>query len=160
MPSINRIQEADVVFEAVNGNVTGGLLVVPDTTATTTGARGAKTNNTDKALNVLGVALKDAVSVANRAAQENSTTPAPGSFPLTDFTVPDCTFTVGDHGFYPLVYTAAAVADGAKICAATAGKVRAWVTGTDDPAAIIGHCAQKGGVSSAGGVGVSHLSIR
>lgn len=159
MPSINKIQNADVVFEAVNGNVTGGLLVCPDSTATTTGARGAKVNNTDAAQNILGVALKDAVSVANRAAQENTTTQAPGSFPLTDFTVPDCTFTCGDHGFYPLVYTAAACADGQKIVAAAAGMVRAFVDGTDPVSAVIGHCAQKGGVGSGGGVGVSHLNI-
>lgn len=156
MVSINRIQEADVVYEAITANVVGGLMVIPNTTATTTGAQGA-TNAGDAAINCLGVAYKDAVTVANRAAQENGTTGAPGSFPLADFTVPDCTFTAGRQGYYPVVYTAVAVAYGTKLCCAAAGKVRAWVTGTDAVASIIGECAQKGGVSSAGGVGTAYL---
>lgn len=153
MPSINRVQEADVVYEAITANVRGGRMVIPNATATTTGAQGA-TEAGDAALNSIGVAYKDAVTVANRAAQENTTTSAPGSFPVTDFTVPDCTFTAGRSGYYPVVFTAVAVAYGVKLACAASGAVRAWVSG-DTAAAIIGECAQKGGVSSAGGVGIA-----
>lgn len=155
MVSIPRVQKADVVFEAITANVRGGRMVIPNTTATTTGAQGA-TEAGDAALNCLGVAYKDAVTVANRAAQENSTTGAPGSFPLADFTVPDCTFTAGRQGYYPVVFTAVAVAYGVKLACAASGAVRAWVS-ADTAAAIIGECAQVGGVSSAGGVGVAYL---
>lgn len=148
----------DLTYEAVDANLVGGNLVIPSTTATVSGRQGIKVA-TDAALTVLGAVAKDCVTEANRAALETGSGPAPGNFPFVDASVPGATAAVYNRGVYKLQYTAVAVAYGVKLCAAAAGKVRAWVSGTDSPAAIIGWCAEPGGVASGGGTGRVYLNV-
>lgn len=103
---------------------------------------------TDASVKVLGVALKDTLV---GTISGDATTDTYG-FPILDVSVPERTTTVERGGVYPVTYTAAAVLFGVKLCTAANGKVRAWVSGTDTPASIIGECAEPAGVSSSGGV--------
>lgn len=147
----------DLTYEAVDANLVGGNLVIPSTTATVSGLQGMKVAG-DGAANCLGAVNKDCVTEANRAALETGSGPAPGNFPFADASVPGATAAVYNRGVYKLQYTAVAVAYGARLACAAAGKVRAWVSG-DGAAAIIGWCAEPGGVSSAGGTGRVYLNI-
>jgi hypothetical protein len=160
MAGVVRRKTGAQVLECVDANLAGGTVVIPSTTATTQpGTQGMKAA-TDAAQNVLGVCINDCVTAANQAALQYPTGPAPMSAVSIDLTIPDVTSTVEDNGEFDVQYTAAAVAYGAKLCAAAGGKVRAWVSGTDSPAAIIGHCTQVGGVSSAGGTGRAFIRVQ
>lgn len=103
----------------------------------------------DASVRWLGVALKDAVVLSS---DPNAATTDAYGFPLLDVSIPERTTTVERHGVYFVTYTNAAVNFRDNLCAAAGGKVRKWVTGTDKPEAIIGWCAEPGGVSASGGV--------
>jgi hypothetical protein len=147
----------DRVYEAVDANLAAGTVVIASTTASESGLQGIKAAG-DAAKNVLGVAANDCITAANRDALQYPTGSAPMLNIGLDLTIPPATTTVYNRGEYDLTYTAAAVAHGAKICAAAAGKVRAWVS-ADGADAIIGYCTQVGGVSSSGGTGRSQLTL-
>jgi hypothetical protein len=163
-----RLQDdGPVTYEAVGaGNITGGQLVIPSTANPTSDpSLGGCDVAGDAAVNVLGVAYKDAVPVHNRAAFETATTGYPGGFNVVDVSVPDATVVAANDVVGKFTFTTAC-ALGDPICAASnaaagttvgaAGKVRKWVSGTDSPAAIIGSCQQPGGVA-ANGVGWARI---
>lgn len=148
MSAIVKISHGDdEVYEAVDANLAAGVFVVPSNTATQSGNQGINASG-DAAKNVVGVTAKSTVTAANQDAdaQANSVDGYPaiyvgGVSPLT---------TVYSHAIVEVTYTAAAVAFGAKVAAAANGEARAWVT-ADGADAIVGTCAQVGGVSAAGG---------
>lgn len=140
----------DEVYEAVDANLAAGHVVIPSTTATESGLPGMKVSG-DAALNTLGVVINNCITAANRDAGQYAVGPTPMSEAGIDFTIPDATSTVYSHFIGRIQYTAAVCGFGDPICSAAAGCIRKWVTGTDNPAAIIGWCAEPGGVSSAGG---------
>jgi hypothetical protein len=157
MAAITRHSSGDAeTYEAVDANLAAGVLVIPSTTATNSGLQGVKVAG-DAAPNVLGVSMRSAVTFANQAAAEVGT--GSDGYPFVDVAVPDATLAVENHGIFPLTYTAVAVAYGARLCAAASGGVRAWVSGTDLADAIVGWCAEPGGVSSSGGVALVRLNV-
>lgn len=157
MAAINRVTSGDFeTYEAVDANLASGVLVIPSTTATHSGLQGVKVA-TDAAVNVLGVSMRSAVTFANQAAAEVGS--GSDGYPFVDVAIPDATLAVEGKGVFPLNYTAAAVAYGVPLCAAAAGAVRAWVSGSDPASAIVGTCRQPGGVSSAGGVALVKLNV-
>lgn len=152
--SINpRVDGDALTYEAVDANLAAGLLVIPSTTATESGLQGIKAG-TDAAKTVLGVSARSAVTAANRAAQETGN--ETDGYPFADVSIPNATLTVYRRKVVPVTYTAVAVGFGAKLAAAAAGAVRAWVSG-DGADAIIGECRVVGGISSAGGVGYAYI---
>lgn len=155
MPSTQKINTMDIVYEAVDANLAGGVLVIPSLTATVSKRQGIKVA-TDAAKNVLGVTSTAAVTEANRAALEN-TTDAYGFAGLNQG-VPDATVTVWNDAWVYVTYTASAVAFGDKLCAAAAGSVRKWIT-ADGADAIVGWCAEPGGVSAAGGIALARIHV-
>ena len=157
MSAITKVSHGDdQTYEAVDADLAAGVLVIPSTTATSSGLQGIKVA-TDAAVNVLGVSAKSCVTAANQAA--DSVGNEGYGYPFVDASVPTALTAVYSHAIVPLTYTAAAVAYGAKLCAAASGHVRAWVSGTDPASSIIGYCAQPGGVSSAGGVALVRVNI-
>jgi hypothetical protein len=136
-------------YEAVVAVVKGGTLVVPSTAATSDPSLEACVTAGDAAVNVLGVAAKDAVPVALRAGLQSGTTAYDADYPTFDYSVPDSNVTVYDEVEGYMQYTGAC-AYNAPICAAAGGNVRALVVGTDAPLAKIGRCTQPGGVTAAG----------
>lgn len=146
----------DQVYEAVDANLAAGVLVIPSTTATFSGLQGVAVAGAT-ALNVLGVSSRSAVTHANQAAALVGT--GSDGYPFADTAIPDSTLTVYSRGLVPLTFTTVAVAYGVRLKAAAGGAVAAWVSGTDSAAAIIGYCAQPGGVSSAGGTGLVKLTL-
>lgn len=154
--SFTKRNVGDIVYEAVDANLEGSRLVIPSTTATKSKNQGIKVA-TDAAVNVLGVSARFAITEANRAAAEDGGTTLDG-FPILNTGVNESVVTVYNDCFGKLEYTAVAVPYGTAICAAAAGKVRAWVSGTDPASAIVGWCAQPGGVSSAGGWALARIN--
>lgn len=152
MPSVNPTYQGrngiEVAYEALTA-VAGGQLVIPQTGATSTGAQGIQPAGAG-ALNVLGVAQSDAIPTSAQAGYTTGTSAFDASYPLIDTSVPDNTTAVYTDVVIPVLYTAVAVAYGTRLKAAAAGAVAAFVHGTDDPAMVIGWCAQVGG--TAGGV--------
>lgn len=159
MPTLNKRNEGDITYEVVDANLKGGVLVIPSTTATSDPSLQGVKVATDAAVNVVGILGTDCVTAANQAAAQSFTGSDPGDYAFTDVSVPGPTSVVYDHGFFPMTYTAVAVAYGIKLCAAASGAVRAWVSGTDPASSIIGWCAQPGGVGSGGGVALGHLGL-
>lgn len=157
MASFVKRNTEDLVYEAVDANLAGGLMVVPSTTATESGLQGIKAAG-DAAKNALGISAKDCVTAANRDALSEGTGAAPLSAPFVDNSVPSATTTVYNMAVGLLTYTAAAVAYGAKLACAANGAVRAWVA-ADGADAMIGWCAQPGGVSAAGGPGLARILL-
>lgn len=108
--------------------IAGGQLVIPYASDTTkVGPAG------DGAINVLGVATKDAVPVGTNQNQAASGV-LPGSFnlsPISQYIAVAC------YGHFRLLNTTN-IARGKAVVAAAAGKVRAYVSGTDTPDMIIG----------------------
>lgn len=136
-------------FENVTGAViAGGLIAVPNATATSDPSLAGFGLAGDAAKNALGVTEHDTVPVSLRAAQENTTAVYDAGYNVTDLSVPGATTTVYNDvdGF---VTYAAAVGHGAKLACAANGQVRAWVT-ADGADAEIGWCTQPGGVTAAG----------
>lgn len=147
MPGINkRTDGQDSVYEALTTNVVGGNLVEYRTGATGSGLPGAAPAAAGSAV-CLGVAIEDAIPVANLAALQTGTNGF--GYPFLDVSVPDATFTVYNDAIVPVVYAAAATFRQSLKCAA-AGQVTPWVSGTDAANLIIGWCAQPGGMASAG----------
>jgi len=160
VPSINRRQVGAIVYEAVDANVQGGMVVMPSTTATAQSNLQGATPASANAINALGVAVQDAVTLANRAALESTTGPAPLSAFVTDASVPGSTFTVENDAVVPTVYASGtAVAYGDKIKCAANGTVTKHVSGTDAPERCIGWCAQPGGVGTGGGTALSRINL-
>ncbi len=153
--SLTKRSTGDLVYEAVDANLASGVMVIPSTTATVSGLQGIKVAG-DAAKNPLGASATAAVTEANRAAAEQ-TTDAQG-WSVTSLAVPNATVTVYNDFVGLLTYTAVAVPFGAKLACAAAGAVRAWVTG-DGADALIGFCAQPGGVSSAGGLNLARIRL-
>lgn len=136
-------------FEAMAAIILGGQLVVPNTSTTTTGLQGCAVAGAGAA-NCLGVAQSDAVPASLQAANTSTTSPWDAGYTAIDTSVADPTVTVYSDCIIPVLYTAVAVAFGAKLKTGAAGTVAAWVSGTDAASLIIGSCAQPGG--TAGGV--------
>ena len=159
MGSVNRVQVGDVVYEAVDANVKGGMVVIPSATATISGAQGAKPAGAG-ATDVLGVAEKDAVTEANLDALTSSTGPAPSNNFITDATVPTATFTAYNDCITWGIYKAGtAVTYRQPLKAAANGEVTLFVEGTDPEGQRIGWCAQKGGVGTGGGAGKVRILV-
>lgn len=156
MSAVVKRNTGDLTYEAVDANLAGGELVIPSTTATESGLQGVKAAG-DAALTVLGVASKPSITAANRAALESSTDTS--GFPVVNASVPSATLAVYNDTVCPVTYTAAAVAYGTKLVAAANGAVRAYVPATDDAAAVVGWCAQPGGVSAAGGPALARILV-
>jgi hypothetical protein len=159
MSGIVKRNVGDLTYEAVDANIVGGMVCVPSTTVTESGDQGVTPAGAN-AINVLGVASKDAVTAANRAALTSSTGPAPLSAFLTDASVPGATVTLYNDFFGNVVYASGtAVAYGDAIKAAANGTVTKHVSGTDAPERKIGWCAQKGGVGTGGGVALGRILV-
>lgn len=151
------VQSGPRTYE-VSGNVTGGQVLEADTATSPTnaGMPVAKTG-TLNSVKCVGVAFRDAVSAANRAAFEDGSTSYPGAFHTTDISVPDETVVVYNDYWGPATYTAAC-AERQRIKMGASGAVAPWVDGTDDIKLAIGWCAQPGGVASAG-VGLARILV-
>lgn len=152
MSAINKRQIGnDDIYEATEA-ITGGQLVVPASGATNPGVQGIAVAGA-AALNVLGVAARDAVAVADQTTSGGTV----DGFPVTNPDQPNELTAVWKGCVVPVTYTAAAVAFGAKLQAAAGGAVAAFsdASGAGDPAAIIGECREVGGVGSGGGVGLA-----
>jgi hypothetical protein len=156
MPGQNPTFQTGPRTYEVEGNVKGGDVVEHSTVASTSGVPVVKTSGAGSA-RVMGVAFKDAVSVANRAALEQGTTAYPGGFVTNDISVPD-EFTAVYNDCWVKVAYASAVAERAPIKSAASGGVALFVEGTDDPKLRIGWCAQLGGVAAAG-VGLARILV-
>lgn len=133
MSGANRTLQFGPATYEVNVAVTGGQLVMPDSTT------GKVKPTTAGALTVLGVAMADA-----NPSGTNPTSPLNTAWPQS-------LVAVGyGPGEFVLTYTGAA-AFGVLLKAAAAGAVAPWVDGTDtDPATIVGRCTEPGGLSAAG----------
>jgi hypothetical protein len=156
MSGIRRVKVGALVYEATDTNIAGGTLVIPSTTAATLPGKQGMQIAGDAAIDCLGICINDVVTAANQEALQYPTGPAPMSAQGMDLTVPDVTSTVENDGVFPAVYTAVAVAYGRPLACAAGGKVREWVAG-DGAAANIGWCAQVGGMSAAGGIGLARI---
>ena len=155
MAGISKVSHGnDEVYEAMTAEIVGGALVVPAAGATNPGIQGIATAG-DAAVNVIGVAAREALPVS---LQTTTGTDSDG-FPFANVGQVTELTTVYSQGVFPVVYTAVAVAYGVKLCTAAAGKVRAWVSGTDPASSIIGTCRVVGGMSSAGGVGLAKIDL-
>jgi hypothetical protein len=151
--AINKISRGDdEVYEAIVATLQPGVLIVPsNAVATTDSSLQGVVVAGDAALNCIGVSSHLAVPNALQLAMQSGTDPVDG-YPFVYSDGPGYEVTAYSHAILPMTYTASAVAFGAKLCAAVNGAVRAWVSGTDSPAAIVGYCTQPGGVPAAGGV--------
>jgi hypothetical protein len=158
MASFNaRRLDGPPTYEALT-NIVGGQLVVPQAGATSDPSLAGIQPAGDAAVNCLGVAAQDCITVANRAALETGgVTGYGGGWNVTDVSVPGATTAVYEETEGYLTYSAAC-AHGAKLACAANGAVRPWVSG-DGAAALIGHCSQPGGVSAAG-VALGKIRIR
>jgi hypothetical protein len=156
MPGQNPTFQTGPRTYEVEGNVTGGQIVEASAVASTTGLPVCKTSAAGSA-RVLGVAFRDAVSLANRTALENGTTAYPGAFVTTDISVPDETVAVYNDAWVKVTFTGAC-GFRVPIKSAAAGAVAPFVEGTDDPKLRIGWCAQVGGVAAAG-VGLARILV-
>lgn len=158
---IKRITGGDLaqVYEAVDANLSAAKLVVSSTTHGEfwPNLQGIKVAG-NTALDVLGVSAKDAVTAANRPALESSTSTDPTASNILTIGIPSSEVTVYNDCIALLTYTAVAVPYGAKLAAAAAGAVRAWVAG-DGAAAIVGWCAQPGGVGAGGGLALARIHV-
>lgn len=156
MPGTVLRTTGELVYEAVDANLNSGVLVIPSTTATSDPTLQGVKVATDAAKNVLGFSSHNAVTAANLAALESGTDAFGNNF--INASIASSKVTVYERGVGKLTYTAAAVAYGAKLCAAANGAVRAWLT-ADGADAMVGWCCQPGGVSSAGGVFLAFIDI-
>jgi len=157
MSGLVKVRVHDAVYEAVDANLAAGTLVIPSATATESGLPGIAAAGAT-ALNCIGVAAKDCVTAANRAALESGTTAAPMSAPFVDASIPTATTTVYDEGWFKLQYaTGTAVARGDRVKCAAGGLVTKWVSGTDSAAAIIGRCAEA--VGTGGGTALTRIDV-
>lgn len=140
MPGVTPVYEHGPVTFEVSVNVTGGLLVEPDT------ANAGMVHLAGAASAIcLGVATKDSVPAS---ASQNSTVP----IALTAYNESPVTQYVGvaNNGVWNLT-AAAAVAFGQLVKCAAAGTVTPYVQGTDtNPSLIIGRCVEPLGIASAG----------
>lgn len=119
-------QDGPATF-TVNATVTGGQLVMPDSTT------GKVKPATAGAATVLGVALSDA-------------SPA-GTGTNLDFGTNRPTVAVQRGADCRVVYAANA-AFGVRLKAAASGQVTPWVSGTDAADLIVGQCMEPAGVTS------------
>lgn len=123
----------------VSAAVTGGQVVMADAVANS----GKVIASTLTSLKVLGVAQDDADLLSNISA--------------TDATAKSNFTAVWDNVEIPVTYSFTANwRDPLK--AAASGQVALWVSGTDLSGSIIGHCAEKGGVTS-GNVGLARIRV-
>jgi len=152
MAGIVEVATGDADVYEATAVVNGGDLVIPSGTAVNAGKQGIAQAGAG-ALNVLGVALKRAEPVAN----QNLTSTDGDGYPVVYPNPVSELVTVVKARKVPVVYTASAVAFGAKLKAAANGQVAAWVNGTDSAAAIIGECRVVGGMGAGGGVGLAYI---
>lgn len=151
MAGVNKVRTGDAdVYEAVGATVNGGQLVVPVTGATNAGVQGIEAAG-DAAVNVLGVAARTAIPVADANLEGTDA----NGYPVTNVSTINELTTVYKHAVVAVTYTAAAVAFGAKLAAAANGGVRAFVAGTDASDAVVGECRVVGGMGAAGGTGLA-----
>ncbi len=138
------VYEATVVIE-------GGQLVIPASGAVNASVQGIAVAG-DAATTVLGVAARRAEPIANQSlvGTDGDGYPVAYANPVNELTA------VYKGAVVPVTYTAAPCAFGAKLAAAAAGKVRAWVAG-DGANAIVGQCRVVGGMGSGGGVGQAYI---
>jgi hypothetical protein len=95
----------------------------------------------------VGVAAAGSVVAVGVALIDASPFAASGT-PLVVFPQPVAT-AVAAQGEIPGVTYAATATYGARLKCAALGKVTPWISGTDNPALIIGYCAEPAGVSAA-----------
>lgn len=128
MPGKQYEYEFGPITYEVGVAVAGGQVVIPYASDTTKLAPAG-----DGALNVLGIATKDAVPVGtDQNAAASSVMPGAFNFsPLSPH------IAVASEGHFRLLNTTN-VARGQRVVAAAAGKVRAFVSGTDTVDMIIG----------------------
>ena len=106
---------------------------------------------------VLGVASKDANTVANNTAAQSGTTTQGYPFVDTSAYLVSQYVAVHSEGHLPVTFTGA-TAFGKAVKAAALGKVSPWVSGTDAADLIIGVCAEPAGITAADQVGLVRLS--
>lgn len=114
----------------VNVAVTGGQLVMPDSTT------GKVKPATAGAATVLGVALEDGAPTSSQTA--------------LNLSIARPEIAVAYAPVDIKVSYAAAATFGAKLKAAAAGAVTPWVSGTDAADLIVGICTEPAGIASAG----------
>lgn len=152
MAGVAEIRSGDADVYEATAVVNGGDLVIPSGAATVNaGVTGIQQAGAG-ALNVLGVALRRAEPVAN---QNLSATDGDG-FPVTYPNPVNELTTVVKAKVVNVVYTASAVAFGAKLIAAAAGQVAA-AGATPDARSVIGECRVTGGMGAGGGVGAAYI---
>ena len=149
MAGINKVVSGEQDVYEATAIVDGGNLVIAGGVATLPGKQGIVKAG-DAAKNVLGVAARRAEPVANQGLTSVDGDGYPVTYPnpVSELTA------VYKQAVAPVVYTAVAVAFGAKLAAAAGGLVRAWIT-ADGADAIVGECRAVGGVSAAGGVALA-----
>lgn len=138
------------VFEATVV-INGGNLVVPASGATNPTVQGIALAGA-AAVNCIGVAARRAEPVANQnlTGTDGDGYPYVYPNPVNELT------TVYRDCVVPVVYTAAAVAFGAKLVCAANGQVAA-AGATPDARTVIGECRVVGGISAAGGTGLAYI---
>jgi hypothetical protein len=133
-----------VLFEgpdtvSVNVAVTGGQLVMPDSTT------GKVKPATASAATCIGVALADGQPLSARTNLNFSTARNVVAIAYGGMDVPGVTYAANANW-------------GAKLKAAATGQVTPWISGTDAADLIIGICAEPAGVTS-GNTGRVRLSV-
>lgn len=151
MAGVAEIRSGDADVYEATAAVNGGDLVIPSGSATNAGLTGIAQAGAG-ALNVLGVALRRAEPVGS---QNLSSTDGDG-YPVTYTNPVNELTTVVKARVVNVVYTAAAVAFGAKLIAAANGQVVA-AGATPDARSVIGECRVTGGMGSGGGVGAAYI---
>ena len=144
-------QGDDDVYEAT-AVVNGGDLVIPSGgTVVNAGKVGIQQAGAG-ALNVLGVASRRAEPVANQnlAGTDGDGFPVAYPNPVSELV------TVYKHCVTTVVYTASAVAFGAKLIAAANGQVAA-AGASPDSRSVIGECRVVGGMGAGGGAGLAYI---
>lgn len=140
----------DDVYEAT-AVVNGGDLVIPSGVATNASVQGIAQAGA-AAVNVLGVAARRAEPVANQnlSGTDGDGFPVAYPNPVNELT------TVYKHCVTTVVYTAVAVAFGAKLIAAANGQVAA-AGAAPDSRTVIGECRVVGGMGAGGGAGLAYI---
>jgi hypothetical protein len=144
-------QGDDDIYEAITA-VNGGDLVVPSTVGVANPTVQGIAQAGAAAVNVLGVAARRAepVSSQNLTSTDADGYPVAYPNPVSELTA------VYKHCVTTVVYTAAAVAFGAKLVAAANGQVAA-AGAAPDSRTVIGECRVLGGMTGAGGAGLAYI---
>jgi hypothetical protein len=140
-----------ITYEALSAILPAGKLVAPQNAPATSDAslQGISVNTVDAAQNILGYTTKDAVPISLQLTYMNGTMGYDAGYPFADASTPTPQVAVAHSGVTLMAYTGAACAYGDRLAANATGGVRKWVT-ADLAQAIVGWCAQPGGVGAPG----------